>query len=288
MSSTARVAAQAKINLFLRILAREESGYHSLETLFQRIDLADDVVVRVGGSGRSLDCAGPAMPAGGLGPVEKNLAFRAADAYAAATGWPSGFQIEIEKRIPVGAGLGGGSADAGAVLRSLDALAPKPIGEARLIELATPLGADVPFLTSSTTLSLAWGRGERMLDLPGLEARPTVLAIPDFSIATADAYKWLAKRRRGYVPQSTTISIEQLGDWTAIAAMASNDFEAVVAEREPTVIQLVKGLRARGAPVAMLSGSGSAVFGLFDSDVAASGHEILTRTSERVAEISLD
>jgi len=288
VSSTARVAAQAKINLFLRILAREESGYHSLETLFQRIDLADDVVVRVGGSTRSLDCAGPAMPSSGLGPVEKNLAFRAAEAYAQATGWPSGFQIEVEKRIPVGAGLGGGSADAGAVLRALDALSPRPLGEAKLLELATPLGADVPFLTSSSVLSLAWGRGERMLALAALASRHVLLIVPDFAVRTADAYKWLSERRGDRAVRAVSLSVAALTTRANVDALAHNDFEAVIGERDPSVSQIVRDLRGRGAAVAMLSGSGSAVFGLFDADVAASGQEILTRTSERVAEISLD
>src|SRR3954471_8595902 len=113
MTGAARVVAQAKLNLLLRVLAREASGYHSIETVFLRLDLGDDVCVRIT-SGRSLECNGPAMPADGLGAVEKNLAFRAGLAYAEATGWPSGFSIELTKRIPVGGGLGGGSADAGA------------------------------------------------------------------------------------------------------------------------------------------------------------------------------
>src|SRR3954463_6785157 len=100
MSEVARVLAQAKINLYLRVLAREASGYHSIETLFQRLDWGDDVVVRLT-PGRTLDCTGASLPPGGLGPVEKNLAYRAAVAYVEATGWATGFTIEIDKRIPV-------------------------------------------------------------------------------------------------------------------------------------------------------------------------------------------
>src|SRR6188472_3643240 len=131
----ARVAAQAKINLRLRILAREESGYHQIETLFLRLMLADDVVVRIIDGARSLDTTGAVDPRQ-LGPVERNLAWRAATAYADATGWPAGFAIELTKEIPIGGGLGGGSADAGAVLRALDALAPTPIGEPALLAIA--------------------------------------------------------------------------------------------------------------------------------------------------------
>ena len=117
MSPCARVAAQAKVNLLLRVLAREQSGYHSIETVFLRIGLTDDVVVRADDDvhGRSIDCAGEAMPESGLGAPDENLAYRAAIAYASATGWPAGFAIEIVKRIPVGAGLGGGVV-AGSVL----------------------------------------------------------------------------------------------------------------------------------------------------------------------------
>src|SRR3982751_6289548 len=135
MTRVARVRAQAKINLFLRVLARESSGYHQIETLFCRLALGDDVTVRVGVRGRSLDCNG-ALPSEGLGPVEQNLAWRAAVAYADAASWPIDFAIEIEKRIPVGGGLGGGSADAGAVLRALDALAPSPLAPQALLDIA--------------------------------------------------------------------------------------------------------------------------------------------------------
>src|SRR5689334_10381706 len=157
MSRSARVAAQAKINLLLRVLAREASGYHSIETVFLRLGLADDVVVRVGDEvrGRSLDCAGEALPNGGLGEATANLAYRDA------TGWPPGFAIELTKHIPTGAGLGGGSADAGAVLRALDALSPSPLGRL-LPELAPGLGADVAFMTIDSPMALAWGRGERL------------------------------------------------------------------------------------------------------------------------------
>ena len=124
--ATARTVAQAKLNLFLHVLAREASGYHQLETLFCRLELGDDVTVRTDVRGRSLDCTGDVIPAGGLGPTERNLAWRAAARFAEQAGWPNDWAIEITKRIPVGGGLGGGSADAGAVLRCLNAVAPTP------------------------------------------------------------------------------------------------------------------------------------------------------------------
>ena len=293
MTSSARVTAQAKINLLLRVLGRETSGYHSIETVFLRLDLGDDVRVRIV-PGRSLDCAGPAIPALGLGPTERNLAYRAAVGYAEATGWPNGFAIEIDKRVPVGGGLGGGSADAGAVLRSLDALAPNPLGP-RLVELAAPLGADVAFMTIESPMALAWGRGERLLPLHALDPRPVALVVPDFAIATADAYAWLSADRGSYVPIATVIEPGSLAAWESLALIATNDFERVVAARHPIVAELVDELASRDAILSMLSGSGSAVFGVFDDqpDAAAITRDtglttINTKTSDRVVRVELD
>jgi 4-diphosphocytidyl-2-C-methyl-D-erythritol kinase len=293
VTRSARVTAQAKINLLLRVLAREASGYHSIETVFLRLDLGDDVRVRVA-PGRSLECAGSAIPPSGLGPVERNLAFRAAVAYADATGWPAGFSIEIEKRIPVGAGLGGGSADAGAVLRTLDALSPRQLG-ARLVELAAPLGADVAFMAIESPMALAWGRGERLLPLRVLDSRHVALLVPPFAIATADAYAWLATDRGTYAPTAGVISPESLATWESLASVATNDFERVVAARHPAIAELVDELRSADAIVAMLSGSGSSVYGLFNAppDAAAITRStglttIVTRTSDRVVRVERD
>jgi 4-diphosphocytidyl-2-C-methyl-D-erythritol kinase len=293
MSTVARVLAQAKINLYLRVLAREASGFHSIETLFQRVDFGDDVTVRLT-SGRSLDCTGPSIPAQGLGPVEKNLAFRAATTYADATGWPHGFSLEIEKRIPVGGGMGGGSADAGAVLRALDALSPNPLGP-RLVELAAALGSDVPFMAIESPLALAWSRGERLLPLHPLESRPLALLVPDFAVNTAAAYGWLAEDRGAYASEPAVLSPDQLATWEGLELIATNDFERVVARRHPRIAELVDALSSMGAMPAMMSGSGSTVFGVFAEapDGAAIARStgvspIVTRTSERVVRVALD
>jgi 4-diphosphocytidyl-2-C-methyl-D-erythritol kinase len=224
VSDEASTIAQAKVNLFLRVLAREATGYHQLETLFQRLELGDDVRVRVGAPGRTLDCRGAEV-----GPVERNLAWRAAVAFAEAAGWPDGFAIEIDKRIPVGGGLGGGSADAGAVLRCLNALAPTPLSATELLAVAAPLGADVPFLTTEAPLALAWGRGERMLALPPLPVRRVHLALFGEGVATAEAFAALAASR----PDGTRVrpivwTPDRLTRWDDVALVATNDFEEVV------------------------------------------------------------
>jgi len=291
MTASARVLAQAKVNLVLRVLAREASGYHSIETVFLRLDLGDRVHVRTTASGRSVDCAGAAIPAGGLGPAEKNLAYRAAAAYHEATGWPAGFAIEIDKRIPVGAGLGGGSADAGAVLRCLDALAPTPLGR-HLVEIAAPLGADVAFMTLDSPMALGWSRGERLHPVRPLEPRPVALLKPPFSVATADAYGWLAGDRGPYDPLGMSIAPEDLATWEAISAIATNDFQPTVGARHPQVLELVDDLTSRGALLSLLAGSGSAVFGVFAEppDAAAIARDndcdaLMTRTSDRVVQV---
>lgn len=263
---TARVEAQAKINLFLHVLAREESGYHQVETLLCRIALSDAVTVRVPGAGRSLDVGGPMVPEAGLGPVEQNLAWRAAAAYATATGFPAGFEIAIEKRIPVGAGLGGGSADAGAVLRALNALNPSPMERAGLVHLAGSLGADVPFLTQDqSAMALAWGRGERLLLVPTLPASAVWLLVPDVAVSTADAYRWVDERPRS--SSAVSVGLGELATWTDVARLARNDFEGVVGRRVPVVGRLLHTLRDETVqellgshPIVLMSGSGSTVF----------------------------
>ena len=232
--TTARTVAQAKVNLFLRVLAREASGYHQLETLFCRLDIGDDVVVRTDVQGRHLECVGPAMPPGGLGPVEQNLAWRAAAGYADATGWPNDWSIEIAKHIPVGGGLGGGSADAGAVLRCLNALAPTPISNEALLAVASPLGADVPFLATETPLAVAWGRGERLFALPALPGRDVALVCFPFGVLTPEAYRWLDDDRGAQLPEASFLMLDQLATWRGVADLAHNDFESVVAARLPT------------------------------------------------------
>jgi 4-diphosphocytidyl-2-C-methyl-D-erythritol kinase len=292
----ARAIAHAKVNLELRVLAREAGGHHAIETVFQRLELGDDVRVRVDVPSRSLDCIGPEMPSEGLGPVARNLAWRAAIAYAEATGWPTGFAIEIDKRVPAGGGLGGGSADAGAVLRILDALAPSPLGERRLVALATPLGADVPFLTSTAVRALAWSRGERMLELPALPERTAALILPPFGTSTAEAYQRLADARlAGWSPSGDLARANDLEEWAGADARAHNDFQDVVGAWRPELHGCIGWLRDRGAKLAMLAGSGSTVFGLFDAGTEPPadarppvGRLVLTRTLSRVVAVEPD
>jgi 4-diphosphocytidyl-2-C-methyl-D-erythritol kinase len=270
-AAAVRVAAQAKVNLRLRILARETSGYHQIETLLLRLTLADVIRVRRAVT-RTLDVTGDAAA---IGPVDENLAWRAAVAYGEATGQRDGFAIELEKQIPIGGGLGGGSADAGAVLRALDAMAANPIGEPALLRIASSLGADVPFLTSEHAYALAWGRGDRLLALEPPPPRVVMLMLPSFPVNTAAAYGWLAAARAHAPPDADTGRVlrpGRLSDWDEISELATNDFEPVVAERHPAIGLMVRAMRDEmGLAPVMLAGSGSTVFGVAPGKAPAVG-----------------
>jgi len=270
MSSTyprgVRVPAPAKVNLLLRVLAREAEGFHGLESLFVKLALHDVVTVHTDVTDRSLHCDGPAMPAGGLGAPEENLAWRAAERYAEAAGWPTGFAVTIEKHIPVGGGLGGGSADAAAVLRGLNAIAPTPLSAAALLALAGTLGSDVPFLTSDAVLAWTWGRGDRLLPLPPLPTMAATLVTFRDGVNTGAAYAALAAARGGSThPGATAYGADAFSSWAGIASLAANDFEQVVpalhpgvAQWLPVVREAAAVLRATGEPaLGLLSGSGA-------------------------------
>ena len=287
-ASAASVEAQAKVNLRLCVLARESSGYHQLESIFLRIELADSVRVATDTTTRGLDCPGVEVP------PEQNLAYRAAVAFTEAAGWPTGFHISIEKRIPAGGGLGGGSADAGAVLRALNALAPKPLSADALNTLALRLGADVPFLTMDAPFALGWGRGERLLALRPLPARELLLAFPPFGVETKAAFSWLAEARSGAALQAPApLTMDDLDRWERLVPLAVNDLEDVVVARHAAIGDCVRAFREAGAKIARMSGSGSTAFGVFDRRLAqeptlpAGARLVHTRSATSVAPVKL-
>lgn len=255
----ARVAAPAKVNLLLRVLDRRSDGFHDLETLFQAVDLCDQVEVTTGGAGVRLLVEGP-----DLGPVRENLAYRAAVGFLERAGLAEeGVTIQLRKRIPAGAGLGGGSSDAAAVLRCLDALWPGRAAASELSALALDLGSDVPFFLGPAGLALGRGRGERLTPLPPLPTGHLVLVLPPVHVATGGAYAALAGRRAG---EATPLRVPlPEGPWALedVAAMAENDFEEVVVAAHAQVSASLQALREAGARPFLLSGSGAACFGMF-------------------------
>ncbi len=285
-ASHVRVRAQAKINLRLRVLAQETSGYHQLETLFLRLDLADEITVRrVQGPG-ALHVSGTVAE---IGPPDHNLAWRAAQAYRAACGMSDDVEITLIKHIPIGGGLGGGSADAGAVLRAMDALTGGALGERATLALAATLGADVPFLTLGQPYALAWGRGERLLPLAPLDSMPCLLMVPPFAVSTSAAFGWVAEDRAGtMVAADTAVLVPgELSDWNHLLPFIGNDFEIVVAARHPAIGALVAAGHDAGGRLSMLTGSGSTVFAIGDSlgqpaALPPGTQTVMTRTASHV------
>lgn len=292
----AHVRAQAKINVWLHVLGPRPDGFHDLLTLFHRLELADEITVRtLDGATRSLDVSGPRLPQAGLGPEKQNLAYRAADAFHAVAGWPRGFEIALTKHIPVGGGLGGGSANAGSVLRALNALAPRPLDAERLHGIAASLGSDVPFFVSEEVAAVAAGRGEALRGgLAPMPAADVLLIVPPFGIATTDAYRWLRESGRYQATHDRRASASirrHPRPWSALDL--GNTFEPVVEEKHPELATYRARLRAVDATIARLSGSGSTVFGLFESgapDTETIGIDALvirTRTAENVVQVEV-
>lgn len=249
-----RTLAQAKINLALRVFGKQPDGFHSIETVFLRLELGDDVEVRTTRGEKSIRCfeMRDRIP-------EENLAYRAAEVFAAETGWPKGFEIEIVKNIPIGGGMGGGSADAAAVLRILNTLASAPVSADRLLRMAATLGSDVPFLASDHAMAMSWGRGERILALKRLPPREVELFFPPFGIDTAKAYALLDEFRGDYSGPGPELTTEMFRDWESAAAHSVNDFEPVVRRHWPEINALLARADRQGQFYRM-SGSGSTVF----------------------------
>lgn len=260
----ARGRARAKINLILRVLEREPGGYHQIETLFQRLALDDDLSLRTGTASRRLTVRWDGLAERDLGPPEANLAWCAADAYREATGFPETWEISLVKRIPPGAGLGGGSSDAAAVLRALNAIAPRRLDLHELAAIGATLGTDVAFFVHDVPLATGRAHGERITTIAPLPAARVVLAVPPFGVSTKDAYARLAASRAGRSAPSATLSdASTWSTWPDVARHQANDFEATVFAEHPELGEMRARLDQAGATIARLSGTGSVVFGIW-------------------------
>lgn len=252
--------APAKLNLFLRVLAREGDGFHSIETLFCKLDLADEVVAeRRDGTGVTIEVRG-----GDVGPDEENLALRAARLVLEATGNRFAVHLTLTKRIPVRAGLGGGSSDAATALDAVNRLAGNAVPHHELLQLAARLGSDVPFFASGASLALGWGHGERLMALPPLPRAPGLLVIPEKGVSTAEAYRWVDGAREGTGRRgAVALDGASLSTWGDVARMAGNDFESPVFGHLPEVRAAFEVLVTTHPLICRMSGSGSALFAIY-------------------------
>ena len=254
------IRAYAKINLDLRVLGPRADGFHELRTVFQTISLHDTITCVPREGPFSIECGAAGVPLD-----RSNLIWRAADALWRAlrrSGPARGMVVRLDKRIPLQAGLGGGSADAAATLVALARAWRVPVRPAQLTDVGGPLGADVPFFLAGGT-ALGLGRGDEIYPLADLPRHWVVLLLPGFGVSSREAYDWYDAERdlaRGAIGRE---SQHVPGPWPSRAAQMINDLEAAIARHHPEIDQMKAALRRAGAVAAAMSGSGSAVFGLF-------------------------
>ena len=293
-----RVRAFAKINLALRILGVRDDGYHELRTTYQSIALHDTLTFDAAPGAFRIECDDPACPTD-----RTNLVWQAVERTwraARCRGVPRDLVVRIEKRIPMQAGLGGGSSDAAAVLGALAALWRARISRDVMQSIASELGADVPFFLEGGT-ALGLERGNLIFPLIDAPASWVVLVIPGFGVSTRDAYEWFDRNRRAEEPAKKSRTAEAaetaekkilstLGELCVLrgrtsdflTASGGNDLQAPVSRHHPEIARIVGALGRQGASHAALSGSGSAVFGLFGSrPAAASAARAVARGTRR-------
>ncbi|MPZ17130.1 MAG: 4-(cytidine 5'-diphospho)-2-C-methyl-D-erythritol kinase [Luteitalea sp.] len=275
------VRAHAKVNLDFRILGARSDGYHEVSTVLQSLALGDEIELHEREGPFTLTCDEPSVAADAT-----NLVWRAAARLGAALGLSlDGLAVGLRKRIPARAGLGGGSADAGAILRLLAQRWRVAPDDPVLPGVAGELGADVPFFLVGGT-ALATGRGDLIQPLADLPEHQVLVVLPPFGISTQDAYTWLdaasipphedasdaRAEGRAYALPELVGPTFRLGSstagpaWSRLLPQLRNDLEAIVTARHPEIGTAVGALRAAGALLAIMTGSGSAVVGLFRAD----------------------
>ena len=264
MPATLTKQSRCKVNLLLNILGKRADGFHELETVMYPLDLFDRLTFKHGGSSFRLTCTDPS-----LAVDETNLVHRAATAFFKSTGIKDGVEIHLEKQIPLAAGLGGGSGNAATTLLGLNELFGGPLPTSRLDELASTLGSDVPFFLQDKP-AIATGRGEKVQPLdsfPALRGSAFLLVHPGFGVSTAWAYQQLARfpdalnGRAGRAER--LVQLLQKSDAESAANEFYNSLELPVFEKYPLLAVCRDFLREQGATIALMSGSGSTVFGIY-------------------------
>ncbi len=286
MMNTVTLNARAKINLTLDVLGKRPDGYHEVAMVMQSLELADRVHLRPAGS-LLIETGDPRLP-----PDESNLAYRAAALLKRECGIDKGVHIRLEKRIPMAAGLAGGSSDAAAVLKGLVQLWKLPLTLKDLSVLGALLGSDVPFCLAGGT-ALATGRGEVITPLRDLPSRPVVLAKLPVEVATAAVYRQYRPEAVARHPETQAVltAVEQ-ADWRGVEQRLANVLESVTVKQYPQIAAIKALMCDAGATGSLMSGSGPTVFCLAENEATASqiarrlaqecaAEVIVTKTSQR-------
>ena len=265
-----RIPAFAKVNLRLDVLGKRSDGYHELRTIFQTVSLHDELRLRASRQpGISLSVKGNEDLS--REAVEKNLVYRAVDALRQELKVASGVELELKKTIPAGRGLGGGSSDAAAALRGYLRLTGAKIATPRLLEIASSLGADVPFFLLGGR-AVGVSRGDEIYPLDDIRTLFLLMVSPrDIHVPTPEAYAWLNAPPLALTKPAADPKLFKFCAlcWSARGNGLSNDFEGPVFQRHPRLEQIKRALLQKGATEALLAGSGSAVFGVFPSPAKA-------------------
>ncbi len=259
------IKAPAKINLLLDVGDLREDGFHEITTVMQAVDLYDDVEIALTEDGTiCVNCTDPHIPSG-----EGNLAYRAAELFRKYIGKDTGAKIHINKRIPSKAGLGGGSSDAAAVLRALNLLCDDPLSASELRRLSEELGSDVPFFIEGGT-AFCTGRGEMVKNIPFPGKWPVIIIKPQTDISTGEAYGTLDKvpSRKHYDADSVLNALKD-ADIRELARVSGNSFFDHLPGDARDIKAYADLLKEKGSVFSLMSGSGSAVYGIFENDKKA-------------------
>ena len=253
-----RLLAPAKLNLSLRVLGRRPDGYHEIETIFERIDLADELTFEPARD-LSLTCSASSLSCG-----DDNLVMKAARLLAQESGSRAGAQIHLTKRIPIAAGLGGGSSDGAATLLGLNTLWRLHLSRRRLKDLAAQLGSDVPFFLEPASVAIGRGRGEVCEPLPDVPTLFHVLVCPDAQLSARDVYQGASFDLTASRPSITMVAhaLRNGPDMAGLAEGLWNDLEPEAIRRCPVIALIQSHLRTQGCLASRMSGSGPSVFGL--------------------------
>ncbi|MGH7215601.1 MAG: 4-(cytidine 5'-diphospho)-2-C-methyl-D-erythritol kinase [Nitrospiraceae bacterium] len=277
------VFAPAKINVTLRILDRRPDGFHNLWSVMQTVGLDDEVQIKLRTDRQDIRLR---CDAAQLAADQSNLVYRAATEMLARAQRSIGLDIELRKRIPMGAGLGGGSSDAAATIIGLNHLLQLRWSPAQMAEAGQSLGSDVPFFLFAPSAFVA-GRGEAVRPVVVEEARWVMLVNPGFGVNTKWAYQELAATRSVVTPLSLAqreLDRQSRVNWVQLIAAAENDFEAPVFAAHGELREIKRSLQAHGAEIALLSGSGATVFGVFADEARArlAQAQFVTETAMKV------
>ncbi len=266
--SEVTVFAPAKINVTLRILDRRPDGFHNLWSIMQTVGLEDEVQIRLCADRQDIQLRCDATQ---LATDQSNLVYRAATVVLAYARRAIGLDIDLRKRIPMGAGLGGGSSDAAATIIGLNHLLRLEWSPAQMADVGQSLGSDVPFFLFAPS-AFVTGRGETVQPIAIEGTRWVVLVNPGFGINTKWAYQELAATRTTVAPLSSAqreLDRQSRVSWAQLTGVAENDFEAPVFGAHEKLREIKRSLQAQGAEIALLSGSGATVFGVFADEARA-------------------